>query len=77
MTIDVRHDHVGITLAADMLLAVADLNDALARLQARGVAPFAEPLQIGPIGRRIAFIVDDVGTIIELTAAIRNATRRP
>ncbi|MFD8623486.1 VOC family protein [Streptomyces hygroscopicus] len=136
MTIDVRHDHVGITLAADMLeptiawysdkldysldlrfsangstftflsngdskielisagaegripmpsslsathdiqrlhhicLAVADLNDVLARLRVRGVAPFAGPLRIDPIGRRIAFIVDNVGTIIELTAAI-------
>jgi hypothetical protein len=56
MTVDVRHDHVGITLAA--------------RLQARGVAPFAGPLQIDPIGQRIAFIVDNVGTIIELPAAI-------
>lgn len=51
-------------------LAVTDLDDVLAQLRARDVLPFAGPMQIDRIGRRIAFITDNVGTIIELTASI-------
>jgi catechol 2,3-dioxygenase-like lactoylglutathione lyase family enzyme len=50
-------------------VAVDDLDDVLAQLLDRDVAPIAGPMRIDRIGRRIAFVTDNVGTIIELTAA--------
>ncbi len=50
-------------------LAVDDLDDVLAQLLARDVTPIAGPMRIDRIGQRIAFVTDNVGTIIELTAA--------
>lgn len=51
-------------------VAVEDLDDVLAQLQARDVVPFAGPMPVDRIGQRIAFIADNLGTIIELTAAV-------
>ncbi len=51
-------------------VAVEDVDDVLAQLRGRGVVPLAGPMQIDRIGQRIAFITDNVGTIIELTASI-------
>jgi lactoylglutathione lyase len=50
-------------------VAVDDLDDTLTQLHARGVIPFAGPMYIEAIEQRIAFVLDNVGTIIELTAA--------
>ena len=49
-------------------LAVNDLDDAIAQLEATGVALIGGPMDIEDIGQRIAFITDNLGTIIELTS---------
>ena len=49
-------------------LAVNDLDDAIAQLEANGVALIGGPIDIEDIGQRIAFITDNLGTIIELTS---------
>jgi predicted enzyme related to lactoylglutathione lyase len=49
-------------------LAVDDLDDAIAQLQAAGVPLIGGPMEIADIGQRIAFITDNLGTIIELTS---------
>jgi hypothetical protein len=51
-------------------VAVDDLDDTLAQLQLRGVTPFAGPMQVEVIGKRIAFVLDNVGTIIEMMAPV-------
>lgn len=51
-------------------VAVNDLDEVLADLMRRGVEPVGGPMQVDQIGQRIAFIRDNVGNIIELTAAI-------
>jgi methylmalonyl-CoA epimerase len=48
-------------------LAVTDLDEVLARLDDRGVPLIGGPMTIAEIGRRIAFVTDTTGTIIELT----------
>jgi catechol 2,3-dioxygenase-like lactoylglutathione lyase family enzyme len=48
-------------------VAVDDLDAVLNQLDAQGVRSFAGPMQIDAIGQRIAFVLDPVGTIIELT----------
>lgn len=40
---------------------------ALAELRHRDVQPVGEPMEVAEIGQRIAFITDNIGTIIELT----------
>ncbi|MFJ9899876.1 VOC family protein [Streptomyces sp. NPDC091280] len=49
-------------------LAVADLDAAVSRLLALDVPLIGGPMEIPAIGRRIAFVTDNVGTIIELSA---------
>ena len=56
-------------------LAVDDLDAALAHLASHDVQPFAGPMQIDAIGQRIAFVLDEVGTIVELMAPIALQTR--
>ena len=56
-------------------LAVDDLDAALAHLSSHDVQPFAGPMQIDAIGQRIAFVLDEVGTIVELMAPIALQTR--
>jgi predicted enzyme related to lactoylglutathione lyase len=51
-----------------LCLAVADLDAAVSQLTAAGVPLIGGPMEVPAIGRRIAFITDNVGTIIELTA---------
>jgi catechol 2,3-dioxygenase-like lactoylglutathione lyase family enzyme len=51
-------------------VAVDDLDEVLADLASRGVQPVGGPMQVDQIGQRIAFIRDNIGNIIELTAAI-------
>ncbi|MER6689806.1 VOC family protein [Streptomyces minutiscleroticus] len=48
-------------------LAVADLDAALSRLRALDVPLIGGPMEIPATGRRIAFVTDNVGTVIELT----------
>jgi catechol 2,3-dioxygenase-like lactoylglutathione lyase family enzyme len=48
-------------------LAVADLDAAVARLLELDVPLIGGPMEIPEIGQRIAFITDNVGTIIEVT----------
>jgi methylmalonyl-CoA epimerase len=48
-------------------LAVQDLDAAIAQLEANGVSLIGGPMDVADIGQRIAFITDNVGTIIELT----------
>jgi predicted enzyme related to lactoylglutathione lyase len=49
-------------------LAVSDLDDAIIQLEASGIALIGGPMVIEDIGQRIAFITDNLGTIIELTS---------
>ena len=48
-------------------LAVADLDPAVSRLLELGVPLIGGPMEIPEIGQHIAFVTDNVGTIIELT----------
>lgn len=48
-------------------LAVADLDAALSRLLELDVPLIGGPMEIPATGRRIAFVTDNVGTIIELS----------
>jgi catechol 2,3-dioxygenase-like lactoylglutathione lyase family enzyme len=50
-----------------LCLAVADLDATVAELTRRDVPIFAGPMTVDRIGQRIAFVRDNVGTIIELT----------
>ncbi|MER6917741.1 VOC family protein [Streptomyces spiralis] len=49
-------------------LAVADLDAALSRLRELDVPLIGGPMEIPATGQRIAFVTDNVGTIIELSA---------
>jgi catechol 2,3-dioxygenase-like lactoylglutathione lyase family enzyme len=49
-------------------LAVDDLDSTLAELAERDVPLLAEPFVVGEIGRRRAFIEDNAGNLIELSA---------
>ncbi|MFJ9626123.1 VOC family protein [Streptomyces sp. NPDC101175] len=49
-------------------LAVADLDAIVSRLLALDVPLIGGPMEIPATGRRIAFVTDNVGTIIELSA---------
>lgn len=48
-------------------LAVPDLDAAVAGLRERGVPLIGGPMEISATGRRIAFVTDNVGTVIELS----------
>jgi catechol 2,3-dioxygenase-like lactoylglutathione lyase family enzyme len=50
-----------------LCLAVADLDLAVSRLLELDVPLIGGPMEIPEIGQRIAFVTDNVGTIIELT----------
>ena len=47
-------------------IAVADLGAAVAHLRALDVELIGGPMEVADIGQRIAFVTDNVGTIIEL-----------
>jgi len=47
-------------------LAVQDLEAAVSQLRARDVQVIGGPMDIPEIGQRIAFVTDNLGTIIEL-----------
>ncbi|WP_181663403.1 VOC family protein [Actinomadura madurae] len=47
-------------------LAVEDLDAAVSELAGRGVDLIGGPMDVADIGQRIAFITDNLGTIIEL-----------
>ncbi|MEV0403736.1 VOC family protein [Actinoallomurus sp. NPDC050550] len=49
-----------------LCLAVADLDAAVSRLLELDVPLIGGPMEIPEIGRRIAFVTDNVGTIIEV-----------
>jgi catechol 2,3-dioxygenase-like lactoylglutathione lyase family enzyme len=49
-------------------IAVADLDAAVSRLLELDVPLIGGPMDIPEIGRRIAFVTDNVGTIIEISA---------
>jgi catechol 2,3-dioxygenase-like lactoylglutathione lyase family enzyme len=51
-------------------LSVSDLESTLKDLADRDVLVFAGPMLIDQIGQRIAFVRDNVGTIIELTQTV-------
>jgi catechol 2,3-dioxygenase-like lactoylglutathione lyase family enzyme len=51
-------------------LSVTNLARTLAFLADREVPVFAGPMQIDRIGQRIAFVRDNVGTVIELTQRV-------
>lgn len=53
-----------------LCLGVDDLDEALRVLAERGVAVFAGPVQVDAAGRRIAFVRDPVGTVIELSQPV-------
>ena len=57
-------------------LAVDDLDQAVGQLQDRGVSLIGGPMDIADIGQRIAFITDNLGTIIEITSpGVRSGNR--
>ncbi len=47
-------------------LAVEDLDAAVSELAGRGVDLIGGPMDVADIGQRIAFITDNLGTIIEI-----------
>jgi catechol 2,3-dioxygenase-like lactoylglutathione lyase family enzyme len=47
-------------------IAVEDLDATVSRLRDRDVELIAGPMDVAAIGQRIAFITDNIGTIIEL-----------
>lgn len=49
-------------------MAVEDLDATLSWLGERDVQPVGAPMDVHEIGQRIAFITDNLGNIIELTA---------
>lgn len=54
-----------------LCLRVDDVEATLAELRRRGVAVVAEPFTIEDIGRRLAFVADLWGTLIELASVLR------
>ncbi|MFD9701156.1 VOC family protein [Lentzea sp. NPDC059081] len=58
-------------------LAVEDLDAAVARLLELDVPLIGGPVEIPEIGRRIAFVADDVGTVIELSEPGARGSARP
>lgn len=52
-------------------LAVEDLEAAISHLAEQGVGLIGGPMHVADIGRHIAFIADNLGNIIELTAPAR------
>ncbi|SES32069.1 VOC family protein [Streptomyces qinglanensis] len=48
-------------------LAVPDLDEAVSHLSDRGVPLCGGPMEISAVGRRIAFVTDNLGTVIELS----------
>lgn len=48
-------------------LAVDDLDATVSRLKDEGVSLIGGPMEVPEIGQQIAFVTDNVGTIIELT----------
>ncbi|MFC4145332.1 VOC family protein [Micromonospora mangrovi] len=58
-------------------LAVDDLDATVARLRDLDVPLIGGPMQVAAIGQRIAFVTDNLGTIIELAEpGTRRAARR-
>jgi len=57
-------------------IAVEDLDAAVSRLLELDVPLIGGPMEIPEIGQRIAFVTDNVGTIIELTEPGTWASRR-
>jgi catechol 2,3-dioxygenase-like lactoylglutathione lyase family enzyme len=49
-------------------LRVPDLDEAVGRLRERGVSLIGGPVDVPTIGQRIAFVTDNLGNIVELTA---------
>jgi catechol 2,3-dioxygenase-like lactoylglutathione lyase family enzyme len=47
-------------------IAVPDLDEAVSQLSERGVPLIGGPMSVTEIGQRVAFITDNLGTIIEL-----------
>jgi catechol 2,3-dioxygenase-like lactoylglutathione lyase family enzyme len=54
-------------------IAVDDLDATVEELRRRGVSFLAEPFVVEEIGRRLAFITDNSGNMIELSAPKRDA----
>jgi hypothetical protein len=52
-------------------VAVADLDAAISDLRERDVDLIGGPMEIADIDRRIAFVTDNLGNIIELTGPAR------
>lgn len=51
-------------------ITVADMDATVAALRARGVAIVAEPFRLDAIGRRLAFLADPFGNLIELAQVV-------
>lgn len=49
-----------------LCLRVASVHDTLSQLRARGVTVVAEPFEVPEISRRLAFVADPWGNLIEL-----------
>ena len=51
-------------------LTVASVNDTVDRLRARGVTIVTEPFELAAISRRLAFLTDPFGNLIELAEVL-------
>ena len=67
-----RFAEIGSSFGAERIhhfcLAVDDLGAVLAELAERDVEPLGEPFVVDELGRRLAFLEDNAGNLIELSA---------
>jgi glyoxylase I family protein len=67
-----RFDDISASFGSERLhhfcLAVDDLNGVIEELSRRGVGLVGEPFVVEEIGRRLAFVEDNSGNLIELSA---------
>ena len=66
--VDQLDDSFGAERVHHVCLAVDDLDATLAELAERGVPLLGEPFVVEAIGRRLAFVQDNAGNLLELSA---------
>ena len=66
-------DTFGVERLHHFCIAVDDLDATVAELRSRGVNFLGEPFVVEEIGRRLAFLTDNDGNMIELSAPMDDA----
>ena len=69
--VDSLEDSFGIEEYHHFCVDVADVDATLAELRGRGVEVLGEAIDLEAIGRRLGFLKDNNGNIIELSAPLR------